>query len=113
MAETARTRIDFKIREQGKGPWKTAHSLLVDPSDPSEVQRVAIKYMRKQIRLFDASLNILTPRGCFEAAIVNNANSIYLIPETEIRIDEQLLASITGSLSDVEPHEELGLNNGG
>ena len=107
VAETTRIRIDFKIREQGDGPWKTAHSLLVDPSDPSEIERVAIKYMRKEIRLFNTSSKVLKPRECFAAAILNNENTIYLIPETEIHVNEQFLASITGSLSNVEPHEEL------
>ncbi len=57
-------RITYKILE--RNVWRTFHSLDVDPSDPSEVERVAVKYMRKQIRLFDTELNILTPQGCFE-----------------------------------------------
>jgi hypothetical protein len=42
--------------------------ITVDPFDPSEIERVAVKYMRKHGRLFDTKLNILTPADCFEAA---------------------------------------------
>ncbi len=69
-----------------------AVSLLVDPSDPSEVERVAKKYMRKRIRLFDTNLNILV--GCFEAAPADGTNTIFLIPEVEISIDEELETSV-------------------
>jgi hypothetical protein len=43
--DVARIRINYKIRE--REIWRTADSLLVDPSDPSEAERVAEKYMRK------------------------------------------------------------------
>jgi hypothetical protein len=59
------------------------------------VERVAKKYIRKHIRLFDIALNPLTLRECFEAAIANRANTILLIPETEININEQLEASMS------------------
>ena len=70
-------------------------SLLVDPSNLSKVEQVAKKYMRKQIRLFDIALNILTPQGCFEATLANKTNTILLIPEAEISIDEELEASVS------------------
>jgi hypothetical protein len=45
--------ITFKVRE--RGVWRTAQSLHVYSSDPSEVERIAVKYMRKreQIRVYD------------------------------------------------------------
>ena len=39
----SQVRIEFKIYE--RDVWKTDHSLLVDPSEPSEVERVAKEYM--------------------------------------------------------------------
>jgi len=72
-------RITYKVWE--RSGWRTSHSLNVDPSDPSEVERVAVKYMRKRIRLFDTELNILTPQGCFEAATADGRNIILLIPK--------------------------------
>jgi hypothetical protein len=62
----------------------------VDPSDPSEIERVAVKYMRKHVRLFNTKLNILTPADCFEAATADGSNTIFLIPEAEIDITEEL-----------------------
>lgn len=68
--------ITFKVWE--RGVWRTAQSLLVDSSDPSEVERTVVKYMRKeQMRLYDTDLNIL------------------LIPERDIDINEELEASVS------------------
>lgn len=51
--------------------------------------------MRKQIRLFDTALNILTSWGCFEAVFANITNIIILISEAEISIDKKLEASVS------------------
>ena len=67
--------------------------------DPSEVERVAIKYMRKGFRLFDKHLNILTPRNCLEAATIDGSNIILLIPEAEIDIGERLESSVSELVS--------------
>ncbi|OBT51890.1 hypothetical protein VE04_09288 [Pseudogymnoascus sp. 24MN13] len=56
-------RIKFKILEGEV--WRTDRSLLVNPFEPSEVERVAKKYMRKGIRPFDTSFKLLLPRTCF------------------------------------------------
>lgn len=60
---------------------------LVDRSDPSEVKRIAIKYMRKggRMHIFDTTLHMLTPQTCFVA--VDGTNTILLIPEREIDAD--------------------------
>jgi hypothetical protein len=101
----AKIQIDYQVRE--RGVWRTADSLLVDPSDPSEVERVAKKYMRKRIRLFDTALNILTPRGCFEAALADGTNTILLIPEAEINIDKELEASMSELASNIDIERDL------
>ena len=54
----AKIQINYHVLK--RGVWRAADSLLVDPSNPSEVERMAKKYMRKRIRLFDTELNILT-----------------------------------------------------
>ena len=87
-------RITYKVRE--RDVWRIAHVLDVDPSDPSEVERVAVKYMRKHIRLFDTELNILTSRDCFEGATISGKTTILPIPEKEIDISEELEASASG-----------------
>ena len=100
------TRITYYVWE--RGIWRISRTLDVDPSDPSEVERVAVKYMRKQIRLFDTELNILTPRDCFEAAISNGRNTILLIPESEIDIGQELEASIAELVSEKDSTAERG-----
>jgi hypothetical protein len=67
----------------------------VDPSNPSEIKQVAVKYMRKHVRLFNTKLNILTPTDCFKAATADGSNTILLIPETEIDITKELENSIS------------------
>ncbi|KAL6242584.1 hypothetical protein RBB50_010230 [Rhinocladiella similis] len=90
-------RITYFIWE--RNAWRSSHTLDVDPAEPSEVERVAIKYMRKGIRLFDKELNILTPRNCFEAATIAGSNTVLLVPEAEINIDEKLESSISELVS--------------
>ena len=62
----------------------------MDPSDPSEAERIAAKYMRKKMRLYDTNLNILTPGNCFDAATGDGSNTILLIPEAEIDMNKEL-----------------------
>jgi hypothetical protein len=94
-------RIEFKIHERDN--WRTVSSVLVDVSDPSEVERVAKKYMRKGIRPFDSSLNLLVPRTCFKAATADGSNTILLVPEDRIKVNNQLM----GSTSNEIPEREL------
>lgn len=79
-------------------------------SDPFEVERIAVRYMRRreQIRVYDTDLNILTPQMYFEAAIANGSNMLLLIPEKEIDINEELDASVSQLLS--ESGSQMALN---
>ena len=104
-------RITYKIRE--RGVWRSAHVLDVSLSDTSEVERVAVKYMRKQIRLFDSELNILTPRDCFERATANGRNVVLLIPEKDIDISEELEASASKLVPDEHSDQEAPANKRG
>jgi hypothetical protein len=67
----------------------------MDSSNPSEIKRVVVKYIRKHIRLFNTKLNILTLIDYFEAATADGSNTILLIPETEINITKELENSIS------------------
>jgi hypothetical protein len=90
-------RIEFKIHE--RDVWRTDRSLLVDSSNPSEVEQVAKKYIRKGIRPFDSSLNLLVPRTCFQAAITNRSNTILLVPENSIQVNNQLVKFVPNAMS--------------
>ncbi|OAQ59438.1 hypothetical protein VFPPC_10496 [Pochonia chlamydosporia 170] len=70
--------IKFKVFENGH--WKVKHEMMVDPREPSEVMRVAIKYMRKKFGLFNSNSKVLTPETCFERVTSDGTYSIHLIP---------------------------------
>ena len=82
-------RIEFKVQE--RGVWRTDRSLVVNPSEPSEVERVTKKYMRKRFRPFDTSFNPLVPRTCFQAVTADGTNTVILISEDDIRVNNQLV----------------------
>ena len=75
-------RIEFKKFENGE--WKRAHEVIVDPLEPSEVERVARKYLRKNIAIFDTKEKALNARTCFERVTSDGTNTIYLKPDWEI-----------------------------
>ncbi len=83
--------IHFKIRQNNI--WRDVQSLWVDPSDPSEVVRVAKKNTRKGLRMFDTNMHLLTPDNCFGAVTADGTNTIVLVPQRELHIDEQVLDS--------------------
>lgn len=95
--QSSSIRIEFKIYE--RDGWRTDRSLLVDSSDPSEVERVTKKYMRKGIRPVDRSLNLLVPSLCFEAALADESNTIFLLPEASIKVNNQLVKRVPGPVS--------------
>ena len=68
--------------------------------------------MRKQMRLLDTDLNILTPRNCFQAAIADGSNTLLVIPEKEIDINEQLEASVSELPSVSDSHAGVGRKRG-
>ncbi|KAI9767338.1 MAG: hypothetical protein M1840_005747 [Geoglossum simile] len=88
---TNTVRIDFKVRE--RGIWKDIPPLIVNLSDPSEVEYIAIKNLRKEIRTFNTNLRMLAPNECFEAVTGNGTNTILLIPQKELVIDDEMLNS--------------------
>ena len=101
-----KVRIVFKIWQRGN--WKDLSHHLVDPSDPSEVERMAKKNMRKKIRLFDTNLRTLAPQDCFEAATANGSNAIFLIPEANMNIVNEVTATASDIGANTMPRRELG-----
>ncbi|KAF5128369.1 hypothetical protein E5D57_009308 [Metarhizium anisopliae] len=70
--------IEFKKLENGD--WNVIKKMTVNPSDPSEVTRVAHKYMRKKFGLSSSNGRALTPQKCFEHVTSNGTNAVYLTP---------------------------------
>ena len=58
--------------------------LLVDPSDPSDVERIATKYKRKGFGIFDRNYKILDPKTCYKMVILDRTYTIYLLARWEI-----------------------------
>ncbi len=103
---STKVRIVFKIWESGH--WRDNSDHLVDPSDTSEIKRVAKENMRKKIRLFDSNLRMLMPRDCFEAATTNGTNSIHLIPQASLNAINEIAATAPEIRNNLMSCEELG-----
>ncbi|KAI1829420.1 hypothetical protein DTO006G1_9636 [Penicillium roqueforti] len=65
--------------------WRQSDRLLVNPSDPSPLERLARKYSWKGYSLYDLRLQSLKPAQCFRAATVDGRNAIFMISEHEER----------------------------
>lgn len=86
--------ITFRARGED-GRWKTVHSLQVNPSDPSDVERIARKDARnRNATFYDKNLRKLTPAQCFQAAIEDETNTIFMKFDGELVMDEETMASI-------------------
>jgi hypothetical protein len=68
-------------------------SIIADPSDPSEVIREAKESIRKGLRVLDTKLRMLAPQECFQIVTENKTNTILLIPQKELVIDDKLIKS--------------------
>lgn len=86
--------IKFKVYEQDK--WRISDILTVNPSEPSEVERVAKKYIRKSLTLYDSSLRVIRPSQCFSAATEDRINMILLMAKETSKVDGRLVASVSG-----------------
>jgi hypothetical protein len=88
--------IMFRVREEN-GRWKTAHEVPVD--DPPQVEQVASEEARnRQATFYDKNLRILTPAQCFEAAIEDDTNTIFMHIGGELPMDEDTMRSIEREL---------------
>jgi len=103
-SDNTKIRINFKFREEGS--WKDASFLMIDPFDPSEVERVAKKKIREKIRLFDTELRMLTPQECYQAVMIDGTYTVLLIRESEIYIDDELQISAMDVRIDALSHQQ-------
>lgn len=75
LTDEPKVRIEFKVVETD-GRLKISDTLDVNLSDPSLVQRVAAKYVRKGFWLFDMYGHNLTAKNCFKQVTWNGTNTI-------------------------------------
>ena len=68
-------------------------TLSVDRSDPSQVARVAKQNMPKMLRTFDINAQLRNLDDYFKAVISDETNTILLIPQNELKLNDRLLDS--------------------
>jgi hypothetical protein len=93
-------RIFFQVFQRG-GLQDQDRSRSYD--DPSEVKRVAAKYIRKGMHLMTTRGRGLTPDRCFDAVVADGTYTIVLVPAEEEDINRLLIASGVGSVANNEP----------
>jgi hypothetical protein len=84
--------IDFRIRKEGT--WKDMFSLIVNRSNPSEVERIAKEQISKGFRIINKDLRMVPLEECFEVVTSDGTNTILFIPENDIVINETLRDSV-------------------
>jgi hypothetical protein len=88
QTNTKNISIDFQIQQRGE--WKCVTRLEVEiPNDTSEktVKRIAVKYIRKNLQIYDSRDRMLRPESCLEFITADNSDVteegsyiIHLIP---------------------------------
>ncbi|KAM0341182.1 hypothetical protein ACHAPU_010112 [Fusarium lateritium] len=81
--DTSKIPIVFKTRSSD-GNLVVTNELDVDPADPSVVQHVAEKYLRKHFCLFDVEYHNLIPKTCFKKVTAIGTNTILVIPVSTV-----------------------------
>ena len=84
-------RINFKTRDGDI--WKPVSTHLTERSDSSEIEKVAMKWVREKWRLFNTELRMLAPQQCYDTAITDGTYTILLMRESDINIDHEPLLS--------------------
>lgn len=94
-----KVQIHFKIKE--RGVWKPDDNLWVNPTDPIDLRRKVVKYMRKRIHIYDKNERRLKIDTCYDDAIADGENTLYLIPEWE---EGYVDSTMSGSPFDTQPN---------
>ena len=68
-------------------------TLSINYSNLSKVARVAKKNTRKELRTFDINAQLLGPGNYFKTVTSDEINTILLIPQSELNINDRLLDS--------------------
>ena len=94
-----RVTIIFKTCSRSS-EWDTmVHKLVVNQSDPSPVEQIAKKDTQNQKAIFyDKSLHTIPPMQCFNAAIEDGTNTIFIAFRDKLAVDEEAVASVSQAL---------------
>lgn len=72
-------RVEFTFWSYHNDEWYVSDRHWVDPTDPSIVERIAKKYMRKNFSIYDKSLNSLSPIMCFRAGVADGTHAVFVL----------------------------------
>jgi hypothetical protein len=99
-------RITFRARD-AKGEWNhVVHQMVVDPSDPSPVARMAAKNAReRQATFYDQNLRTVAPAQCFDAAIEDRTNTVFMTFGDDLVINEDTMDSVSRALQKDGDHD--------
>ncbi|KAJ5982692.1 hypothetical protein N7451_012792 [Penicillium sp. IBT 35674x] len=86
---TSREAVEIQFWYFEREQWRRSDRLQVNPADTSSVERLADKYFRKNYSLYDFHLQDVRPAQCYQAAINEGRNAIFMISQYE---EQKLIA---------------------
>ncbi|KAJ5178973.1 hypothetical protein N7492_002183 [Penicillium capsulatum] len=91
--------IMFRARDE-HGEWnRLVRKMVVDPLDPSPLERMTAKQARAhQATYYDRNLRQVPPGQCFDAAVEDGTNTIFMTFGDNLAISEETVDSITRAL---------------
>lgn len=98
--------ITFRARDKN-GEWNhVVHQMVVDPSDPSPVERMAAKNAReRQATFYDQNLRQIPIGQCFDAAIEEGMNTLFVTFGSDLVLCEETMESIERALRSDSSHD--------
>ena len=93
--------ITFKAFE--RGGWFVADQVQVDPNDPSEAQRIAYKYARKEnqhARFYNKKLRLVSAAQCVRAAMDDGSNTVLMSLGQDLVVTRVKVAEVAEMLKD-------------
>jgi hypothetical protein len=93
-------KITFETKD-----WVYVHDLVIRRSDPSQLERLAKKYLRKGTAMF-LDKRVLTPENCAERIAGIPNPTIYLAPGWEIATTQKQPRATTNTEGSVEIRQD-------
>jgi hypothetical protein len=84
----------MKIKRQGD--WRDIRLLMVDPSNPSDVERIERmmqRYIRRGIRPLNTRLGMLSAQHGFASITADETNMILFLPDGELVLEGETIDS--------------------
>ncbi|KAJ5988270.1 hypothetical protein N7481_003480 [Penicillium waksmanii] len=101
LDKASKVTIIFRARDKN-GEWNhMVHQMVVDRSDPSPVERMAAKNARERhATYYDKNLRQVAPALCFNAAVEDGTNTVFMTLGDDLVHSEETMDSITRALQD-------------